>query len=101
MDGNKADIRVNLIPVELEKHEDWGQRGLHIVVIDPFTSSIISAESFDLHSSSEMCEFALKAIPNNAIVAAAVKDTAYRKLSKTVIDYFERLGSQEIANLRH
>jgi len=48
-----------------------------------------------------MCEFALKHIPNNAIVAAAVKDTAFRKLSQTVIDYFESLGSKELANLKH
>ena len=101
LDGNRAEVRVNLIPVVLEQHEDWGQRGLHLVCIDPFTSAVISAESFDLHTSSEMCEYALKAIPNYAIVAAAVKDTAYRKLSKKVIEYFESLGSCELVNLRH
>ena len=34
-------------------------------------------------------------------MAAAVKDTAYRNLSKTVIDFFESLGSQQLSKLRH
>ena len=53
---NLALIRVNDVPVYLDKNENDNDRGLHIVVINANNGRIDSAKVFDTYTTSEEFE---------------------------------------------
>ena len=71
--GNKAEILINNKKVEMEKNCNSHLRGLHVVVIDPFSGAVKFAKVFDTYKDSMDLEYFITSeyIPNDFIVVAA------------------------------
>ena len=105
--GDFALITINDIPVSIEelyknKVEKCNYRGLHIVVINPSTGKVESANIFDTYKSSfGLDAFIGKGVPDGYIVCAACKDECTMKLSHNCKKWFASMGSREIFNVRY
>lgn len=89
--------------IELNNNQWNGYRGLHIVVLNPFTGRILIAKVFDTYRTCEgfdgLDEFISYEIPANYIVIAACKDECTTNLSKKGKRWFANMGSEEIWKL--
>lgn len=73
-----------------------------MVLIDPFKASIVHSEVFDTYISSEnFNKFILREIPNGFIVVAACKDDCMTGLSIKAKEWFVKLGSEQIYDLKY
>lgn len=74
-----------------------GRRGLNIVVIDPQTTQIVSARTYDVWGDaggqSKALASDLEALPKGHIVLAALKDSGMENLSMDAIDALAGVGS--------
>ena len=81
----------------MEENEDSVDRGLHIVVINPFNGILEWAIVFDTYlSSDELDCFITSDIPEGYIVVASCKDDCVTNLSHYSKLWFESMGSKEI-----
>ena len=86
----------------MEMNEAGNYRGLHIVIINQINFRIEFAKVFDTFRSSRGLENIIKRdIPKGCIVAAASHDDITTKLSGKVRNWFKRMGSYEIYNLKY
>ena len=103
--GNEACITLNGLPVYVEKNEHNHERGLHIVVFNPFLGMIESAKVFDTYQTSRGHDsfdaYITKHIPEGHIVVAACKDECTTQLSEEGKQWFSSMGSTEIQNLKY
>ena len=79
--GNFAKIMINDKQVKVEKNENNHYRGLHIVIVNPQTGKVESAQAFDTYISSEALEAFTDEIPEGRIVVAACMDECATELS--------------------
>ena len=86
----------------VSKNVDDHYRGLHIVIFNPATGQVESAQVFDTYKSSEQLDAFVKAgVPAGHIVAAACMDECATKLSDAAKQWFRELGSKEIDKLEY
>ncbi|KAI9366911.1 glycosyl hydrolases family 15-domain-containing protein [Zopfochytrium polystomum] len=79
-------------------------RGLHVVVLDPFDSSLLESTVFDTHSSREACEDFTRLIESlepNTIVIIAAQDECRESLSPAAVNACESLGSDRVRSLKY
>ena len=81
---NFAEISIGSTPVKLKRNENGHDRGLHVVVINPFRYKIVSAIIFDTYKSSARFHSFLLSPHNKAgyIIIAACKDDCSKELSE-------------------
>ena len=98
--GNSAaQISVNDRPIDLQKND---HKGMHIVLINPYTGEVDASKTFDTNKTSEPLDtFIGGHIPEGYIVAAASQDDCFKKLSEKAIRWFEKMGSKEIRKLKY
>lgn len=86
----------------MENNENGHQRGLHIVVFNPFQGIVNVAKVFDTYKSSyQFGEFIAQQIPDEHIVIAACKDDCTQNLSNEGKLWFASMGSEEIWKLHY
>ena len=80
--GTFSRITINDEKVNFQPNENNHDRGLHIVIINPFNGQIESAKVFDTYeSSAALNKFILEDVPQSYIVVAACKDECSTNLS--------------------
>ena len=71
-----------------------------MVIINPHTGKVNHAQVYDTYEEKEEFDkFRRKIIPEGYIIVAACKDDCSSQLSEHAVEWFERLGSQEILDL--
>ena len=85
--------------VEVAKNENGQNRGLHVVVINPFNGNVESAQAYDTYETSASLDNFLNtsAIPEGYIIVAACKDDCATNLSVNAKMWFANMGSHEIS----
>lgn len=79
-----------------------GQRGLHVVIIEPRNGQILLAKVFDTHQDADTFDrFIVHGLPEGTIVVAACKDDCSMSLSEKAKQWFANMGSEEIWKLRY
>ena len=93
--GNLARITINNEEIYTQTNENGTRRGLHIVVIDPFTGRIAQAQTFDTYKSSETLENFIKSqnFESDFIIIAGCQDDCTKGLSDKVRSWFREMGS--------
>ena len=92
--GDFAKISINGEQVYVEKNELGHYRGIHLVVLNPFTGKVELARVFDTFHSSEVFErFIRHIVPENYVLVAACKDECVTNLSQAAKQWFANLGS--------
>ena len=100
--GNFAKIEVNGEQVKLKKNASNHYRGLHIVVVDPSSGSVVEAQVFDTYKCSKgLDDFIRKGVAFGHFVVAASQDDCVTNLSSTAKDWFQAMGSKAITQLKY
>ena len=95
-------ITINDVAVPINTNTNNHHRGLHIVLINPSTGSVDSAQCFDTHkTSSALDAFTSRQIPEGCIVAVTCSDDCVSQLSSSARSWFESMGSSEISKLQY
>ena len=83
-------------------NENGHDRGLHIVVINPYAGHVEIAKVFDTYKSDEgLVEFMKTShIPNGFIVATACKDECTVGMRFPTRQWFINMGSEEMWNVQ-
>ena len=69
--------------MQVNKNENGHDRGLHVVIINPFNGNIESSQAYDTYETSVgFDQFITKTIPEGYIVVAASKDDCVTKMSQ-------------------
>lgn len=87
--GNYAKITINNVVVPIQKNEHDHHRGLHIVVMNPYTGKVEEAKAFDTFQSKVAFEFYVsKRFPKGSIIVAACKDDCVTKFCLKGMKWF-------------
>lgn len=107
--ANFAKICINDVPVEVKPNTSGNYRGLHIVIINPETGKVDTAQVFDTYKSSQEFEtFIYKGDsfitinvtpPEGHIVVAACSDDCVSNLSPICKRWLANMGNEEINNV--
>ena len=86
----------------MKANEKGTFRGLHLVIINQINFRIEFAKVFDTYTSSHsLNNFIEKDIPKGYIIAVASCDDIVTKMSGKVKNWFKRMGSMEIYELKY
>ena len=100
--GNFAKITINEQAIMVENNIHNHDRGLHIVLIHPYTGGVSLAQVFDTYKSSETFDrFIKEFIPVGFIVVAACKDECVTNLSYEARKWFADMGSDDIWHISY
>ena len=81
--GNKVKITMNDKEIYCDLNGSIDYRGLHIVIVNPSSGEVISANVFDTYISSKSFEkFIATEVLDGSIVVAACKDECTKNLSQ-------------------
>ena len=98
--GNFAQVTIDGTPVEMEKNENGHFRGLHVIVVNPYTAKPEVSKVFDTYKSSKNLEIFIDSqITNGHILVVACQDECTAYLSRISRQWLADLGSKEIWNL--
>lgn len=76
---------------------------MHLVIIDPKTGKVVSAQIYDTYATSQQLDQFITSeyIPPGHVIAAACSDDMAHNLSDLAKHWFEMMGSREIRRLEY
>lgn len=94
--SNLAEITIDDKPVTVHRSGQDNSRGLHLVIINPFTGIVEMAQVFDTYQDGACFADFIKwyDIPDGYIIVAACKDDCVSKLTDKGKEFFAKMGSK-------